>query len=415
MNHIDFRKFILFLVVGCIVISTVISVVVVKALTGQSITGLLSANGQSAILAQTQNGPLGTREAESTQRPEEPAVAAVERANPAVVSIVATKDVPVIEQYNVNPFGNDPFLRQFFGEDFLVPQFRQRGTQTQEVSSGSGFVVSPDGIILTNKHVVADTAAQYTAVFNDGSKVPLKILARDPRQDFAIVKAEKSNLPFLILGRSSDIKIGQSVIAIGNALGEFRNTVSVGVISGLHRDIVASGAPTGPEELQELIQTDAAINPGNSGGPLLNLVGEVVGINTAMAQGAQSIGFAIPIDTIKRSLRDVEQHGRIMYPLLGVRYIMLTPAIAADKKLAIQEGALVEGSGNEPAVMPGSPAEKAGVKAGDVVVSFAGEKPTIDTPLASIIQKHSVGEEVTFSVWRNGAEIQMQAVLDELK
>lgn len=347
---------------------------------------------------------------------EELVVQVVERASPAVVSVVATKDVPVIEQFFVDPFGSDPFFRQFFGDDtFRIPQFRQRGTQKQQVSAGTGFFVSSDGLILTNKHVVEDRDAEYTVFMNDGKKKQAKVLARDPVQDIAILKVEGGNYPTLPFGDSAKIKIGQSVIAIGNALGEFRNTVSVGIISGLHRTVVARGATGGPESLQELIQTDAAINPGNSGGPLLDLRGAVIGMNTAMAQGAENIGFTIPINSAKRGIESVRKLGKIVYPFLGVRYALVNKDIAETQKLGRDYGALVVKGESDPAITSGSPAEKAGIKEGDIILEFGGERVDTDHTLASLIQKHQVDEEVTIKVFRSGQEITLKVKLEERK
>ena len=209
---------------------------------------------------------------------EESTIKVVNDASPAVVSIIITKDLPVIEQYYINPFPDSPF-------NFQIPQYRQKGTQKQEVGGGTGFIISENGMILTNEHVVADTEADYTVLTNDGKKYPAEVLARDSVRDLAIIKIKEADrsFPTLKLGDSDSLQIGQTIIAIGNALGEFRNTVSVGVISGLGRTITAGGGGT-VETQEDVIQTDAAINPGNSGGPLLNLKGEVIGVNFAMAQ-----------------------------------------------------------------------------------------------------------------------------------
>ena len=231
---------------------------------------------------------------------------------PSVVSIVASKDLPVLEECYVSPFSNDDPLNQFF--DFRIPSVCKKGTEKRQVSAGTGFFVRDDGLIVTNRHVVQDTDAEYTVVLNDKSQLPAKVLVRDPVQDIAVVKVSGKKFHALALGDSSKLVLGQRVIAIGNALGEFQNTVSVGVISGLRRTVVASG-----EELRSLIQTDAAINPGNSGGPLLNLSGEVIGVNTAVAQGAQNIGFALPIALIKRDIAAFEKTGTDYAPKTAVK------------------------------------------------------------------------------------------------
>ena len=341
----------------------------------------------------------------------------VQDSAPAVVSIVATKDVPVVEQYYVDPF-NDPFFQKFFGDNgsgIKIPQYRQKGTEKQDVSSGSGFIVSQDGMIITNKHVVSDTEASYTVLLNDGSKKTAKVLARDPIQDLAVLKVEATNLPIVKLGDSSTIKIGQTAIAIGNALGEFRNTVSVGVISGLHRSVVANGAASGPESLEELIQTDAAINPGNSGGPLLNIDGEVVGINTAMASGAENIGFSLPINRVKRAINSVKKDGRIIYPYLGVRYTVITKDLVEKSKLGRDYGVLVGYSGQESAVIPGSPADKAGIEAGDIILMVNGDRVSADNTLSSLIQKYNVGDTVALKVFRSSKEMDIKVKLEERK
>lgn len=359
-----------------------------------------------------------TKEAiERIVRSDELVVQVVKNASPAVVSIVASKDVPIIERYFVDPFGDDPFFKQFFGENpnLQVPQLRQNGTKRQEVSAGSGFIVSADGFIVTNKHVVADVTADFTVLTNDGKKLPAKVLARDPVQDLAILQITGSNLPFLKLADSSAIKIGQTVIAIGNALGEFRNTVSVGVVSGLQRSIVANGGADGPEALQELVQTDAAINPGNSGGPLINVYGEVVAINTAVASGAQSIGFAIPINKVKRDIESVRKTGKIIYPYLGVRYAPVTDDLAKSLNLGRNYGALLGKNTDGPAVVPGGPADRAGLKEGDIILVVAGERIDANRALSAIVQNHAVGEEITLTVFRAGKEISVKVKLDERK
>lgn len=234
---------------------------------------------------------------------EEKIIQVVEEVSPAVVSIVITKDVKVLEEYWISPFEELPFQ---------IPQYREK-IEKKEIGGGTGFIISEDGTVLTNRHVVLDTEADYTVLTNDGRKFPAKVLARDPVQDLAIIKIEREKIvdeegkftlksfPVAKLGDSEKLQIGQTVIAIGNVLGEFRNSVSAGVISGLGRTITASGGGL-VETIEDVIQTDAAINKGNSGGPLLNLKGEVMGINTATVLEAQSIGFAIPINKAKKDI-----------------------------------------------------------------------------------------------------------------
>lgn len=350
-------------------------------------------------------------------RQDELVVKVVERSSPAVVSVVASKDVPVVERFFIDPLEGDPFFKKFFEDDpvLQVPQFKQKGTQKKEISSGTAFIISSDGLILTNKHVVSDIEAEYMVLMNDGKKKLARVLARDPVEDLAVLKIEGSDFTTLTFGDSSKIKIGQSVIAIGNTLGEFRNTVSLGVVSGLQRSIVAEGPSGASEFLQELIQTDAAINRGNSGGPLLNIYGEVIGINTAVARGAENVGFAIPINKAKRDIENVKKFGKIIYPFLGIRYVMITKEIVDKEKLGYGQGALIVGSESDPAIVPGSPAERAGLKKGDIVFEINGEKIDSTHSLASLLQKYNVGDEIRLKIFRENKEIEFAAKLDERK
>lgn len=353
---------------------------------------------------------------------EEQVVRVVKEAAPAVVSIIVSKDLPVIERYwregnsFEDFFGDTPFFKDFFGRMFQSPEYRQKGTQKKEIGGGTGFIISKDGLILTNKHVVLDEQADYTVLTNDGQRYAAKVLARDPAQDIAIIKIDKNNLSTLRLGDSDKIEIGQTAVAIGNALAEFRNTVSVGVISGLKRSITASaGFGASAEQLEGVIQTDAAINPGNSGGPLLNLAGEAVGINVAVAQGAQSIGFALPINLAKRDIEQVQRQGKISYPYLGVRYVLVTPEIKEKNNLSVDYGALVV-RGEQPdevAVMPGSPADKAELAENDIILEVDGQKIGQDHTLVQIIQNHNVGDTLTLKVLSKGKEKTVKVVLGE--
>lgn len=371
------------------------------------IAGFL-AGGLSSGLFKEQPGTGSVDQSELAQ--EERVVQIVKDASPAVVSIIVTKDLPVIQQRWSDPFGD----LWPFGGLFRVPQLEQKGTQKQEIGGGTGFIIKSDGTILTNKHVVEDGQAQYTVLTNDGQRYEAKVLARDPVQDIAVLKISKDDLPTLRMGDSDKIQIGQSIIAIGNALGEFRNTVSVGVISGLKRSIVASGTGSS-EQLENVIQTDTAINPGNSGGPLLNMKGEVIGINVAIAQGAQNIAFALPINKAKRDIDQVQKFGKISYPYLGVRYVLVTPEIKSKNDLAVDYGALIQrGAGeNESGIVGGSPAEKAGLKEGDIVLEADGQRITQENSLAQIIQNHNVGDTITLKILSGGQEKILEVVLTE--
>ncbi|MEX2436554.1 MAG: trypsin-like peptidase domain-containing protein, partial [Candidatus Paceibacterota bacterium] len=303
-------------------------------------------------------------------------ISAIDSANPSVVSIIVTKDIPVMERCLQDPFGGlDSEFRDFFGGgfDFYAP-CPGDDFETTEIGGGSGFVVSSDGLVATNKHVVSDKEADYIVLTNDGERLEAEVLAIDPTQDIAIVKVDltNTNIVPIELGDSDSIKLGQTAIAIGNALAEFRNTVSVGIVSGLSRNITATGGGL-IKEIRGVIQTDAAINRGNSGGPLLNLEGQAIGINTAVVVGAQNIGFAIPINQVKRALESIEATGSIQAPFLGVRYINITPQLAIQRELPVEAGALVEG---ENAIFPDSPAESAGIMEGDIIVEINNQKLT---------------------------------------
>lgn len=349
---------------------------------------------------------------------EQAIIDSVKSASPSVVSIIISKNLPVYEEQFVNPFGeNSPF-------DFLVPQQVQKGTKLQEVGAGSGFIVSQDGLVLTNKHVVSDTKADYTVITNDGQKYSSKVLALDPVQDLAIIKiqpdpvknpGQTTSFPAIRIGDSDGIQVGQGAIAIGNALGEFSNTVSVGVVSGLGRTVNASDQTGGfTENLGDIVQTDAAINPGNSGGPLINLKGEVIGINTAMAQGAQSIGFAIPINVAKKDINQIIATNKITYPFLGVRYVVVDDQVKQKYKLSVDYGVIVlKGDKGELAITPGSAAEKAGLKENDVILEFNGEKITKSNTLGKIIVKYNPDDKVTLKILRSGKEMMVEVTLGE--
>jgi serine protease Do len=227
------------------------------------------------------------------------AVAAV---TPAVVSIVESQVVPKLQVTYENPFGNDPFFQGF---GIQVPVYQQVGTTTQQVAAGTGFLVRSNGYIVTNKHVVPDANATYTVLLASGKQMSATVVWRSASEDLAVVKIAGSGYTTVPLGDSSTLQLAQSVFAVGNALGQYNNSVSVGVISGLNRSITASDDQGNTETLAGVIQTDAAINPGNSGGPLVNLAGEAVGVNVAMVQGSQNIGFSLPIKEVKTALANL--------------------------------------------------------------------------------------------------------------
>lgn len=266
------------------------------------------------------------------------------------------------------------------------------GQVTEQQGGGTGFIITNDGLILTNKHV-AQAGESLTVLMADAKTYDAKVVALDPTNDLAILKIEASGLPVVDLGDSDDLQVGQWVVAIGNALGQLQNTVTAGVISARERQLTA-GSGNDQEQLSNLLQTDAAINPGNSGGPLVNLAGQVIGINTAIAGNAQSIGFAIPINQAKGALESYKKTGKIVKPQIGVRYVTLNKEIAKSNNLSVDYGALITGSANSPAVVSGSPADIAGLKANDIILEINGERIDESHPLGGVIQKYQVGDEI---------------------
>jgi S1-C subfamily serine protease len=254
----------------------------------------------------------------------------------------------------------------------------------------------------------------YTVLTNDGQSFPARVLARDPFQDLAVIKIEeKKPFPTIKLGDSDRLQIGQTVIAIGNVLGEFQNSVSVGVISGLGRTITASGGGL-VETLEDVIQTDAAINQGNSGGPLLNLKGEVIGINTAMVVGGENIGFALPINKAKKAIEQVKTLGKIVYPFLGVRYVLINEKIQKENNLPVNYGAwIVRSRFDEPAIFPGSAAQIAGLREGDIILEVNREKITTKNSLAKIIMGYNPGDKVVLKILRGKEEKNIQVILGQ--
>lgn len=328
----------------------------------------------------------------------------VEHANPAVVSIVATKDVPKIEQYyQQSPWGY-----------FNFPQYRQNGTEEQEVGSGSGFIVSEDGYLVTNAHVVADDGAQYTVFLNDEREYAAVVVAADDINDIAVLKIDADGLEYLEFGDSDTLKVGQSVIAIGNALGEFSNTVSVGIVSGLSRSIIASNGGAS-EQLMDVIQTDAAINPGNSGGPLLDLAGNVIGVNVATSMQGENISFALPSNTVEQTVNSIRENGRVVRAYLGVRYQIVTEELREANDLPIDYGAIIlKGENHQLAVIPGSPADKAGLEENDIILEVDGVTIDQEHTLQSLVAAKYVGDTLALKVLHDGVEKTIDVTLEEL-
>ncbi len=289
------------------------------------------------------------------------------------------------------------------------------GQSVEQDGAGTGMIVSSDGLILTNKHVVADTNATYSVITSDGKELKnARVVARDTINDIAFMRVDATGLPAVTLGDSSGVRVGQGVVAIGNALGQFQNSVTAGVISGIGRPVTAADDGTGEnaESLSDLLQTDAAINPGNSGGPLVNLAGQVIGMNTAVAgQGSQNIGFAIPINDIKSLIDSVKNSGKIVRPYLGVRYVPLTSDVVSANNLKVNDGAWLHGDDQNPSVVDGSPAAAAGLKDGDIITKVGGTAITSTTSLQSLIASHKVGEKVPLTVVRSGKTITVTVTL----
>lgn len=323
-------------------------------------------------------------------------VDAWETAAPAVVSIVAMKDL------------------SFFYDQFSLygtPGYpdSQDDAELEEVSSGTAFVITPDGLAVTNKHVVEDDTAEYVAIMSDGTELTAEVLGRDTLNDIALLQLSGDEeligaLPTLSFADSDDISVGESVLAIGNALGEYSNTTTAGIISATGRNILAAGSFGGSESLVDLIQTDAAINPGNSGGPLINLDGEVVGMNTAVDTTAEGIGFAIPSNDLAIVIASYQEFGEIIRPFVGVRYVMVTEGMADRLDLPVEYGAMITGdkNANLPAVVEGSSAADAGLKQGDIILTFGGKELSANYTLSNAVAGYFVGETVTLEIMRDG-------------
>ncbi|MCX6722336.1 MAG: trypsin-like peptidase domain-containing protein [Candidatus Staskawiczbacteria bacterium] len=325
-----------------------------------------------------------------------PIISIAKKVCPAVITVIVSKDLPSAESFNSFPY--------------------KAKIEKTKIGGGSGFIISEDGYVFTSNHVVSDITADYTVILDPKHKYPAKVLSRNPINDTAVLKIEgKNKFPYLDLADSGKIELGEEVVAVGNALGEFTDTLSTGIVSGLSRFITAyGGIENQMQNLRGLIQTDAAINPGNSGGPLINMAGKVIGINTAMIAGAQNIGFAIPINYAKKDLAEVKKYGKIIMPFLGIKYVLISKEMAEANKLPVNDGALVvrEQLG-EPPVIKDSAADIAGVKEWDIILTCNNEKITAKNPLANILQKCKIGESTPLSVLRDGKKIDLFVKLEE--
>lgn len=302
----------------------------------------------------------------------------VEEVSPSVVSILYTRE------------GFDPFS----------------GPVSSDEGIGTGFIVDKTGLIVTNAHVVSLPDADYSVVLKDGSTYDVTRVSLDEASDLAILEVEGRDLPVVDLGDSSAVKVGQTAVAIGNALGQFSNSVTVGVVSGLARELTASGAYGDAKTYENVIQTDAALNPGNSGGPLLNLSGQVIGINVATTRGADNIGFAIPVNVLKPLLQGYLKEGRLIRPYMGVTYTMISEDIARLRDFP--QGAYIT------RVMEDTPASKAGLERGDIVIEFDGVTLDGEKTLSSLIREKKPGDTVDIVVVRGNDELTLKVELEEM-
>lgn len=317
----------------------------------------------------------------------------VEKANQSVVTVAISKDV---SDNSIDLF------RQMFG-------FKEEKVSTKNIERdiGTGFIISEDGLIVTNKHVVSDLLAKYKVVIGKDETVDVVNIYRDPINDLAIIKVNKTQLKPVELGDSDKLKVGQTVIAIGTALGEFRSTVTKGVISGLGRGITAGGFGVVTEKLEDVIQVDAAINSGNSGGPLFDSSGKVIGVNVAMSQNGQNIGFALPINLVKQSVENFKVTGEFDRPYLGISYQMISKEAALLND--VPAGAYVQ------AILENSPAQKSGLKIGDIITEINGNKlvEMKDISIVSIINQKKIGETLKIKYYRDKKEAEINIILEK--
>lgn len=397
--------------------------IIVTSLVVSLVSGSLAGAGSYFALGgfeESSNGRSFNPESVTFVNEESPLITAIEKANPSVGSIIATKELE--RMVGGNPFG---MFGNPWGMRFEEPEII---TERREIGGGTGFVVSENGLMITNKHVVDDDEADYSVFLSSGDQFFAKVLARDPFNDIAVVQLFEdeemndmpSGLPVADLGDSDSLQVGARVVAIGNALSEFDNTTTAGIVSGKGRQIVAgSGNPFGgarASRLSGLIQTDASINPGNSGGPLINIAGEVVGMNTAVAE-ANGIGFAIPVNDVRAVLESVERFGEIVRPYIGVRYIDVNAEMAEEFDLPAENGAYLQDDlqNRTLAVVPNGPADKAGLQSGDLIVSVGGTDISENVSLQMIVSKLEVGDEVEVEFYRNLKLNTVQLELEKLE
>ncbi len=331
---------------------------------------------------------------------QEATVRAIQKVIPSVVSIIVydTEEVSILDLST--------------GAQTMSKEKREKG-------SGTGFVISADGLILTNKHVVEAVSKEngsYRVIMNNGKQYYAQLIDKDPINDLAVLKIYDNNLPYVELGDSDELNQGITVIAIGNALGMYQNSVTKGIVSGLGRSLIASDSNGNTENLDNVIQTDAEINKGNSGGPLIDLHGKVIGVNVAIDQTGSAIGFAIPINDARPVIESVKNQGQIIRPRLGVRYVMVTPELYYDYDLSRKSGALIiGGEDGEPAITSGSAAEIAGLVEGDIIFEINAIKINGKNSLFSVVQKYKPGNRIGLKVQRGEKVIIKILTLDSFE
>lgn len=383
LRKFDFNRFFLGLVVG-------VGIFIIVFVGGSLLSGnSISINSIEDYVAETLS--RSTTVEQKLLKEENVVIDVAESVSPSVVTV--SIEIPERRVIEYIPFRG----------------FQESTTGGQPQDIGTGFIVDSEGLVVTNKHVVNTPGATYKVITKDDTEYEVKEISKDPSNDIAILKIEATDLPAVELGDSDSLKVGQFAIAIGTALGEFRHTVTTGVVSGLGRGITAGSAFEGfVERLDNVIQTDAAINPGNSGGPLLNSAGQVIGVNVAVAQGAENVGFAIPINIVKAGLEQFNQSGKFASkPFLGVEYQMISQRAALMNE--VPQGAYIIN------VVEGSPADSAGIQADDIITKMDGESLNEDNQLSDVIAAKKVGDTLRLEVWRDGETQTLTANLSEFE
>ncbi|MEG1603363.1 MAG: Do family serine endopeptidase [Cloacibacillus sp.] len=357
--------------------------------------------GEGGIARETNPGGAASAQAPAGSDYKNPYVSIVKRSSPAVVNIDV--ETMVTQQPMANPFQGNPFFEEFFGEEFFGGAQRQQA-QPRKVprrGKGSGFIVSKEGYILTNNHVVED-ADKIKVTLLDGRTFDAKKVGQDPTFDLAVIQIKAKDLPVLPLGDSSQTEVGEQVVAIGNPHG-FENTVTAGIISAKNRTLQAPDI-----SFQGFLQTDAAINPGNSGGPLIDLNGNVIGINTAIVPYAQGIGFAVPVNMAKQIMDDLIKHGEVRRGWLGVTVQPLTASLVQAYKIPVKEGSIIAD------LQKGSPAEKFGLKRGDVIVKIGDSAIKNSEDVVFAVRNKLAGDKVPFEIYRDGRKMTVTVTLGDM-